>query len=139
MSMIFTNSHNTPLYSNAWTPTSAGGYAGTCIFLILLGVTLRLLLAARAVLEQRWAAQARNRRYVVVVGGDGSRSSEPQAERIENDPDAKLGALITPQGVEERVKVVTAVSGGRAVPFRLSVDVPRAFLVLLITGVGYLL
>ncbi|RMZ81351.1 hypothetical protein DV738_g2241, partial [Chaetothyriales sp. CBS 135597] len=112
MAMVFTNSHNTPLYSNSWTPTSAGGYAGTCIFLILLGVTLRLLLAVRSVLEQRWAAQARNRRYVVVVRQDGSRTSEPEAERIENDPDAKLGSLITAQGVEERVKVVTAVSPG---------------------------
>ncbi|RMD42905.1 hypothetical protein DV735_g2223, partial [Chaetothyriales sp. CBS 134920] len=138
--MVFTTSHTTPLYSNSWTPTSAGGYAGTCIFLILLGVMLRLLIAVRSVLEQRWAAQARNRRYVVVVRQDGSQSTEPEAERIENDPDAKLGSLITAQGVEERVKVVTAVSpGSQTAPFRLSVDVPRAFLVLLITGVGYLL
>ena len=132
MSMVFTNSHTTPLYSKSWTPTSSGGYAGTCIFLILLGITLRLLFAARSLLEQRWATQARNRRYIVVRG------NLPEAERVEQDPYAKVGSLKTAQGVEERVKVVQAPGHG-VIPFRLSVDVPRAFLVMVIAGVAYLL
>ncbi len=130
--MAFTNSHTTPLYSNAWTPTSEGGYAGTCIFLVLLGTTLRLLFAGKALLEQQWATQARNRRYIVVKG------RQPEAERIDQDPDAKVQALLTAQGVEERVKVVEA-SRKPVVPFRLSVDIPRALLTTVIAGVAYLL
>lgn len=62
----------------------------------------------------------------------------PESGNIENDPDAKEGALITAQGVEERVKVVRTVKQP-AIPFRLSVDVPRAALTFVIVGVGYLL
>ena len=132
MQMAFTNSHTTPLYSNSWTPTSEGGYAGTCIFLVLLGMTLRLLFAAKTLLEQRWATQARNRRYVLIKG------RQPEAERIDQDPDVKEQALLTAQGVEERVKVVEA-SRKPVVPFRMSIDIPRAFLTMVISGVAYLL
>lgn len=132
MDMVFTNSHTTPLYSTSWTPSTEGQYAGTCIFLVLLGMTLRLLFAGKSLLEQRWANQARNRRYIVVKG------RTPEAERIQDDPNAKDQALLTAQGVEEKVKVVRAPSDA-AIPFRLSVDVPRAFLSLIIAGVAYLL
>ena len=132
MQMVFTNSKSTPLYSNSWTPNSTGQYAGTCIFLILLAVTFRSLLAAKHTLELRWSALARNRRYVVVAG------RTPESGRIESDPDAKEGSLVTAQGVEERVKVVQATKQP-AIPFRLSVDVPRALLTFVIVGVGYLL
>jgi Ctr copper transporter family len=132
MEMAFTNSHTTPLYSDSWTPTSEGGYAGTCIFLVILGMTLRLLFAAKALLEQRWATQARNRRYVVIKG------RQPEAEKIDQDPDAKEGFLMTAQGIEEKVKVVQA-SSKPLLPFRLSVDIPRAFLTTVIAGVAYLL
>lgn len=132
MQMVFVNSQSTPLYSKSWTPSSTGQYAGTCIFLICLAMTLRGLLAAKHILEIRWSAQARDRRYIVVQG------RTPESGRIENDPDAKDGALITAQGVEERVKVVRSVKQ-QVIPFRLSVDVPRAGLTLVIVGVAYLL
>lgn len=132
MEMIFVNSHSTPLFSKSWTPSTTGQYAGTCIFLILLAIAFRGLLATKHVLESRWSAQARNRRYVVVAG------RTPESGNIENDPDAKEGSLITAQGVEERVKVVRTAKQP-AIPFRLSVDVPRAGLTFVITGVGYLL
>lgn len=132
MQMVFTNSHSTPLYSNSWTPSSTGQYAGTCIFLVLLAITARVLLAAKHMLELRWSAQARNRRYVVVAG------RTPESGRIENDPDAKEGSLVTAQGVEERVKVVQAMKSP-IIPFRLSIDVPRALMTFVILGVGYLL
>jgi len=83
-------------------------------------------------LELRWSAAARNRRYVVVAG------RVPESGRIENNPDAKEGSLITAQGIEERVKVVQAMKQP-AIPFRLSVDVPRALMTLVTVGVGYLL
>lgn len=47
MAMVFFTSNATPLYSNAWTPNGNGQYAGTCIFLILLAVLFRALLAVR--------------------------------------------------------------------------------------------
>ncbi|KAJ9647419.1 uncharacterized protein PV06_00133 [Exophiala oligosperma] len=132
MDMTFFTGHTTPLYSNSWTPSSVGGYAGTCIFLILLAIMLRLLFAAKALCEQRWLASAQNRRYVLVRG----RSTE--AGRIDQDPDAKTGSLVTANGVEENIKVIQA-STGAVVPFRLSVDVPRACLTTLIAGISYLL
>ena len=95
-------------------------------------MTLRSLFAAKSLLEQRWATQARNRRYIVVKG------RQPEAERIDQDPDAKAQALLTAQGIEERVKVVEA-PGNPVVPFRFSVDVFRALLTMAIGGVAYLL
>lgn len=61
-----------------------------------------------------------------------------EAEKIESDPDAKTGTLITTNGVEERVKIVRSDARGAA-PFRLTVDLPRAVLVMVIIGIGYLL
>lgn len=132
MPMTFFNSHTTPLFSNAWTPTTCSAYAGTCIFLIILASILRLLFAFKASLDCRWQAQARQRRFVKVVGQD------TEGDRIESDPAAKNGVLLTINGVEENVKVVQAQTKGRQA-FRLSVDVPRATLVTVMAGVGYLL
>lgn len=47
MAMTFFTSTSTPLYSMSWTPSSAGKYAGTCIFLIAFGTIFRALLAVR--------------------------------------------------------------------------------------------
>lgn len=47
MMMVFFNSADTPLFSEEWTPTTQGQYAGTCIFLIVLAIAMRLLLALR--------------------------------------------------------------------------------------------
>jgi hypothetical protein len=132
MAIVFTNSHTTPLYSTSWTPNSAGSYAGTCIFLIILASILRCLLAFRSFVEHRWLAQARNRRYVAVKG------KTTEAGKFDSDPNAKEASLITAQGVEEPVKVVRAYPRG-VIPFRLSVDVPRAAIVFVIAGVYYLL
>lgn len=132
MIMTFTNSHNTPLYADGWTPQTAGAYAGTCIFLVLLAMILRSLLAVKTICEHRWSAAARNRRFIRIKG------QSTEAGRIDSDPDAKVGSLVTAQGVEEQVKVVQAKSG-HVLPFRLSVDLPRAILTTIIAGVGYLL
>lgn len=53
MAMTFFTSSKTPLYSNSWTPSSTGEYAGACVFLIVLAVILRLLIALRPILEGR--------------------------------------------------------------------------------------
>lgn len=48
MAMVFFAAHDTPLYSNAWTPKTVGQYAGTCIFLIVLSLVFRGLVALRS-------------------------------------------------------------------------------------------
>ena len=47
MMMTFFTSTETPLYSEKWTPSGAGQYAGTCIFLIVLAFVFRGLLALK--------------------------------------------------------------------------------------------
>lgn len=53
MEMTFFTSFKTPLFASDWTPTTKGHYAGTCIFLIVLAVILRVLIALRPILEGR--------------------------------------------------------------------------------------
>ena len=73
-----------------------------------------------------------DRRYVAVRG-------TPKAvERIEADGDSKKALLITERGVEEQVKVVKRQTR-TIMPWRLSVDLPRAAYTTIMAGVGYLL
>ncbi|CAK4034726.1 Ctr copper transporter [Lecanosticta acicola] len=136
MSMVFTTDHSTPLYSSAWTPSTTGAYAGTCIFLILLAVVSRILLAYRGLLERKWHDTAVKRRYIVVAG-------ESAAERQEalSGQDKSETAVLTTRGMDENVRVVT--NGGtrprETVPWRFSTDLPRACIFTVQAGVGYLL
>lgn len=132
MQMTFFQSTTTPLYSLSWTPSTQAGYAGTCIFLLLLALLFRALLGGQHLLEQRWLDRELNRRYVVVQG------KPTEAESIDSDAQAKSGTLVTEMGVEERVKVVRRASRG-VVPWRVSVDVPRAAYGTVVAGIGYLL
>jgi hypothetical protein len=130
-SMGFTFSTNIPLYSNAWTPSSTGSYAGTCIFLIVLASIFRGLIAFKHVLEARWIDIDLHRRYVVVAGADGV------AEEVRAG-DSEKTTLLSQRGIEEDVRVVRA--GGRiARPWRLTRDPVRAAVVTVLAGVGYLL
>ncbi|VUC32323.1 unnamed protein product [Clonostachys rosea] len=131
MMMTFQTDSSTPLYSNLWTPTSGGAYAGTCIFLVILAIVARLLVAFKSSQETRWANQAAERRYIAVNG------KEPLAERITRDRDAKQ-VVISENGVEENVFVVEKKTH-EARPWRFSVDPVRAALDTVIVGVGYLL
>lgn len=131
MNMAFFTSTTTALYSTGWMPTTTGGYAGTCIFLIIFAALFRSMFALRTMMEHRWQRQAYNRRYIVVA------DKQPISERLQTDPDLKSGVL-TVNGVEESIKVVTNGVQG-PVPFRLSQDVPRAAMYTVIVGVGYLL
>ncbi|EEQ91699.1 copper transporter [Blastomyces dermatitidis ER-3] len=132
MIMAFQNVQATPLFAIAWTPNSAGAYAGTCIFLLLFAAIFRVLIAVKIQLDHRWTAAAYSRRYVVVAG------HTPEAERMQDDPNASTATLITAHGVEEKVKVIKRPLN-RTPPFRFSVDLPRALLVMVLAGVGYLL
>lgn len=131
MSMTFFSSRVTPLYSTMWTPKTPGEYAGTCIFLIVLGIVLRGLLAVKGWKEQEWVDAEFNRRYVVVAG------KLPKSERIQQDPDSKR-MILTENGVEEDVMVVKKRSSGVR-PWRITTDPVRALFDTVIAGIGYLL
>lgn len=51
MAMTFFLSANTPLFFPSWTPSDTWGHAATCIFLVLLAVIMRILLASKPILE----------------------------------------------------------------------------------------
>ena len=142
MSMVFTTVHNTPLYSNAWTPTSTGAYAGTCIFLIVLAILSRLMQAWRHTLEQKFHDRAMNRRYVVVRG---EQEGEQDADQLPDQSEAakeksEQHAILTSRGLDEKVRVITAKSRSKeTTPWRISTDVPRACVFTLQAGLGYLL
>lgn len=131
MMSIFQTDMGTSLYSTAWTPSSAGGYAGTVIFIIVLAIVLRLMIAAKVFAEARWLDREMKRRYVVV---QGKQSLAEQASR--DDLSKKM--TLTENGVEEDVVVVQK-KKVHPRPWRMSVDPLRAVLDTCIAGVGYLL
>ena len=142
MMAIFQNHMHTALYSEAWTPGSAGAYAGTIIFLIALAMILRLLMAGKALAEARWLDRELRRRYVVVAGKQtlaesASRESLAAAAHHRKGGGA-TSATLTENGVEEDVLVVQK-NRTPARPWRLSVDPLRALIDTCIAGVGYLL
>jgi copper transporter 1 len=127
---IFTAT-NTAIYSNSWTPKSIGGYAGTCIFLIVLAIIFRAVFTVKSFLEARAIESALKRRYVVVEGESG------MADKIASDANSMTGILTT-NGVAENVRIAQA-PVRHVQPFRFGVDVPRAALMTVATGIGYLL
>ncbi|EKD14603.1 uncharacterized protein L3040_000127 [Drepanopeziza brunnea f. sp. 'multigermtubi'] len=131
MSMTFFTSTTTSLYSTTWTPSTPGAYAGTCIFLIILGLVFRCLLAVKQWKETAWMDAEFNRRYVNVAG------KLPKSERISQDVDSKRMTL-SENGVEEDVMVVKK-RGMGVRPWRITVDPVRALMDTVIAGVGYLL
>ena len=132
MSSTFFASTATPLFSIQWTPTTTAGYAGTCIFLILMTVFFRALFAVREKYEQCCYNRHLSRRYVSVAG------KPSEAMRISTDSDAKNAMLVTAQGVEEEVRVVER-HLREPMPWGLASTGPRALLVTVMVGVGYLL
>ncbi|KAL9098161.1 MAG: hypothetical protein Q9163_006126 [Psora crenata] len=131
MEMVFHTSTTSPLFSLSWRPTGTGSYAGTCIFLIFLAAILRGLFAGKHFLERKWLDRALERRYIKIRG------TPTEADRIDASADGKYGTLVTAKGVEQHVKVV-ANQSRPVMPWRLSVDVPRAIYVTITAGVGYL-
>ncbi|EME87625.1 uncharacterized protein MYCFIDRAFT_127225 [Pseudocercospora fijiensis CIRAD86] len=132
-SMVFTTDHSTPLYSSAWTPSTTGAYAGTCIFLIVLGIISRVLQAYRHVLETKWHDKAVKRRYVKVA-------SESASERVDPSMEKSDEAVLTTRGMDESVRVLHAGrSAVQSKPWRFSTDLPRASIYVVQAGVAYLM
>jgi len=59
------------LYSMQWTPSSAGQYAGTWIFLLVLGIIARILTASKVLLEEYWHKKF-SRISIVIHEKDGT-------------------------------------------------------------------
>ena len=137
MIMTFFSAKNTPLYSLAWTPTSTGGYAGTCIFLILLAVIFRVLLTLKSFQEERWLDAELKRRYVTVAGR-GKLAERIRDGSVDGVEEGKTGFVMSENGVEEDVVVVRK-RGHITRPWRWSVDLARAGMDTSIAGVGYML
>lgn len=136
MIMTFFSATDTPLYSLLWTPKSTGQYAGTCIFLIILAVIMRVLLALKSFQEERWLDAELKRRYVAVEGR-GKLSERISNGSLDGEEQGK-GMVLSENGVEEQVMVVR--KRGKVVrPWRWSVDCARAGMDVVIAGVGYML
>ena len=104
-------STSTPLLSADWTPSTTGQYTGTCVFITILAGISRVLLSYRLRQEHRWRHDDLKRRPVIVYG----KNEDTDGRKL--DPGNKI----------------------RRKTWRLSTDVPRASLNVVIAGVGYLL
>lgn len=135
MAMAFTNSHDTPLFSSQWAPTTTGSYAGTCIFLIVLAIISRMLSAYRHILEIKWYNRDVSRRYLTISGDDQEKTSGQQAE------DGSDEATFTVGEKKEQVMVIRTPkpAGVCIAPWRFDTDLPRAGVFTVQHGVGYLL
>lgn len=92
----------------------------------------RLLIAGKTLLERRWLDKTLERRYIRVEG------LPTEADKIDADRESEFSTLLSPRGQEERVRVVTN-KARPVMPWRLSVDLPRAAYTTVVAGVGYLL
>jgi hypothetical protein len=81
MAMNFFNSYDTPLFSLDWTPTNGGQYAGTCIFLIVLAIIFRFILALRSNMSTVAAAAARRRETALLVKTAAESSDDDRVSR----------------------------------------------------------
>jgi hypothetical protein len=81
MAMNFFNAYDTPLFSLDWTPTNGGQYAGTCIFLIVLAIIFRFILALRSNMSAVAAAAVRRRETALLVKTAAESSDEDRASR----------------------------------------------------------
>jgi hypothetical protein len=131
MPSVFSTGTGTPLYSSKWMPMSISAYAGTCIFLVVLAIIFRFLVAFESVLEERWIDAELNRRYVVIIRKPNTK------ERVSSDSDSKR-PLLTENGVEEDVMVVRKHMKG-TMRWSINTDGPRAAIDVVIAGILYLL
>ncbi|KAH8654668.1 Ctr copper transporter [Ilyonectria robusta] len=110
-------------------PIFVDNYAGTCLFLIVLGVIARSLVAVKSVLERRWIDADLNSRYVVV-------KTNPNND-VSSDAESSKG-ILTENGIEKDVMVVRRHMKG-APTWRITIDGPRAAIDTAIAGVLYLI
>ncbi|KAF1345039.1 Ctr copper transporter [Delphinella strobiligena] len=113
--MTFFTSTSTPLFSMTWTPKTTGQYAGTCIFLIVISLIFRAIIALRSYMEaSTWSRSPL--------------SSVPEAYKS------------FPKSAEDGDGCAVDTQARATVqPWRVGVEGSRAVLDVMIVGVGYLL
>ncbi|KFY45047.1 hypothetical protein V494_01176 [Pseudogymnoascus sp. VKM F-4513 (FW-928)] len=131
MFSTFSAGTGTPLYFSKWMPISITAYTGTCVFLIILAISFRVLIAFRSVVEERRINTELNKRYVVITRKSNTK------ERISSDSNSRI-ALLTENGLEEDVIVVRKKMEG-PVPWSIAVDGSRAVIDTIIAGIFFLL
>lgn len=132
MQMVFFTSNMTPLYSMDWSPPNSGSYTGTCIFLIVLAALFRGLMPGKNMLEHRWLAAAHARPAIVIHTNGGAIVGEKDANTV----------VVSREGSQDSLRPLPAQVAARSsvtIPWRLSVDLPRALYMVVLSGVGYLL
>lgn len=120
--MTFHATTTDPLFSTSWTPSTAGQYAGTIIFLLALGFTYRFLAAYQSVLEHRWGQEEKARKALITAN---SGSQDSIIDSPKGQPPARQS------------EVQAGLWGNKS--WRWSVDGPRSGLAVVSAGVGYLL
>lgn len=138
MPMVFTTGESTPLYSTAWTPSSVSSYAGTCIFLIVVAVIARLLLLGRQQLEITW--RDRHAHPKRILSPEKSIADEQQSNDG-SSTEADQEGVLPARDADQRVRILLhgRGNGSKTIPWRFSVDLPRACLFTVQVGVSYLL
>lgn len=74
-----------------WATASTSSYAGTCIFLVVLGVILLFLVSSRSMQEERSSRRELNRRHVLFLNKDSSGGRN------------ELESVLTPNGLEKDI------------------------------------
>ena len=131
MKIVFYTSTTTPLYSTSWAPSNTGQYVGTCIFLIILATVFRALFALRAIQERRWQLMESRRVYKIAGAEDKKIDDRSSADESRTS--------VSSEKSNERSMAVSKRNGSGVRPWRITQDVPRACLDVVIAGVGYLL
>lgn len=117
MAMVFFQSVTTPLYSIAWTPQGQGSYAGTCIFLIVLALLHRILIALRSIIFDSNPGLHRHSKAISSSDSDDYPGSRSDLEL--------MGGQFRTQWNSH--------------PFKVATETFRALLEVVIGGIGYLL
>ena len=113
MPMTFFTSTSTPLYTIAWKPTTPSQYALTCLFLVLLCIVFRALLAARCNLQAVLLGLARvGRRRKVSSSSSSSCCAEVEADD-EADLDEDVDGKESLRDEKNRLHDQSARAGGR--------------------------
>ncbi|KAK6351644.1 hypothetical protein TWF718_004798 [Orbilia javanica] len=111
MPMVFQWAMQTPIYSYAFTPKSTSQYVGALIFLIVLSIIYRALVAYKSHKESTWRDEERARKVIIAGQFHDDKASTDVSTR--------------------------EVRG--AAPWRWRVDPPRAVLSTINVGLHYLL
>ncbi|CCG81137.1 putative Ctr copper transporter [Taphrina deformans PYCC 5710] len=140
MSMTFHSNTTDSLWFSGWTPKSGVAYAFTIVALVAFGIMYRALNAYAATRERRVRVTNLEKANVVVqsMGAnvpDHVRESQVDSTTILKEPTAirsnTTTSISSSRLTSDNVRLIN--------PWRLSVDLPRGMIHVVIAGTGYLL